>query len=158
MSVFFIYKSDISTFSGRQREKSTKKLDDYREERCTSHYHTPLGRFSMVSISQQLEWCRCQKGRRWQHHAESFPKMYRSVLALAPSGLSSNRAWKTAPGGCDKHRGIRHIAHNTGSIFFVMLTTIMDEITVNVRVFILTLGRSFYFCPDWYVFIRATIH
>ena len=98
-----------------------------------------------------------KKSRRRNHLAESFPKAY-LVSVLAPSWLSSNRAWKTAPGGCDKHRGIRHIAHNTGSIFFVMLTTIMDEITVNVRVFILTLGRSFYFCPDWYVFIRATIH
>ena len=34
--------------------------------------------------------------------AESFPKAYRSVLALlAPSWLSSNRAWKIAQGGCD---------------------------------------------------------
>ena len=33
---------------------------------------------------------------------KSFPKTYGSVLALAPSWLSSNRAWKTGPRGCDK--------------------------------------------------------
>ena len=38
--------------------------------------------------------------------AESFPKAYRSVLALlAPSWLWGNRAWKIAPGSCDVHLG-----------------------------------------------------
>ena len=42
-----------------------------------------------------------------RHLAESVPKTYRA--ALAPSWLSSNRAWKTAPGCvCDIHRRIRH--------------------------------------------------
>ena len=43
------------------------------------------------------------KRSAFQHLAESFPKTYRSVLALAPSWSSSNRAWKNAPGGCAIH-------------------------------------------------------
>ena len=40
---------------------------------------------------------------------ESLPKAYRSVLA--PSWLSSNRGWKTAPEGCGIHRRIRVAAY-----------------------------------------------
>ena len=50
------------------------------------------------SIYPQLEQCRSQTSRRWKALAESFPKTRRSVLA--PSWLSSNRAWKAAAGGC----------------------------------------------------------
>ena len=63
---------------------------------------TPWADFPCSMSSPQLEMCRCRKIRRWNHVAESFPKAYRSVLALlAPSWLSSNRAWKIAQGGCD---------------------------------------------------------
>ena len=51
------------------------------------------------SISPQLEQCRCQTGRCWKRLAENFPKTSR--LVLAPSWLSSNRAWETTPGVCD---------------------------------------------------------
>ena len=44
---------------------------------------------------------------------ESFPKTYRSVLA--PFWLSSNRAWKTAPGVCDIH----HRVHVYGNDKFI---------------------------------------
>ena len=50
-----------------------------------------------------------EKGRHWKHLAESFPKAYRSVLAS--SWLSSNRAWKTLPGGCDVHRRLRYLVY-----------------------------------------------
>ena len=59
-------------------------------------YHLPWGDFP-CSISPQSEQRRCQKDRLWKQLAESFPKTYRSVLL--PSWLSSDRAWKTAPGG-----------------------------------------------------------
>ena len=62
-------------------------------------YHTPLGPIFLCSISPHLEYCRCQRGRRWKILAESFLKTHRSVLAS--SWLPSNRNRKTAPGGCD---------------------------------------------------------
>ena len=51
------------------------------------------------SIFPQLEKCRRQQGRRCKHLAERSLQAYRSVVV--PSWLSSNRAWKTAPGVCD---------------------------------------------------------
>ena len=71
-------------------------------------YHThPWAEFLWSISPQQVELCRCQKDRRWKHLAKSFPRAYRSVLALTPSWLSSDRPWKTAPGGCNIHRCIR---------------------------------------------------
>ena len=66
-------------------------------------YHIPLDRFPMLDIST----CRCRKGRRCKHLVENFPKTCR--LVLGPSWLSSNRAWKTAPGGCDIYRRVRQV-------------------------------------------------
>ena len=63
-------------------------------------YHTPLGRFSTLHISTAVGKCRCQKGPRGKHLAESFSEDIPFGM-LAPSWLSSNRACKTAPGGCD---------------------------------------------------------
>ena len=79
-------------------------LRGYRIGRCVSHYHIPLGRFSMVDIST-VGVVSVPKSLRWKHLAESFPKTYRPVLAT--SWLSSYRAWKTAAGVCDTHHGIR---------------------------------------------------
>ena len=73
----------------------------------TMVYITPRWADFLCSIPPQSEQCRCQKGGRWKHLAESFPKKYRSVLALAPSWLSGNRAWETAPGVSYTHRCIR---------------------------------------------------
>ena len=56
---------------------------------------------------------RCQKGRRWQHLGESLQKTYRSVLVS--SWLSSNRASKTAAGGCDIHRRLRYVSTRTST-------------------------------------------
>ena len=53
----------------------------------------------MLDISHGRNSVGAKKTRRWKHLAKSFPKTYGSVLA--PSWLSSNRAWKTAPGGGD---------------------------------------------------------
>ena len=67
----------------------------YRMRRCTSH---PPGRCSMVDISTvRIHSVGAKKGQRWKHLADNFPKTYRSVLA--PSWLSSNRAWKPPQGG-----------------------------------------------------------
>ena len=76
----------------------------------TTLYITPLWADSPRSISPQLEQC-----RRWKHLAETTPKTYHSVLA--PSWLSSNRAWKTARGVCDIHRCTRYTvtALNSGT-------------------------------------------
>ena len=49
-----------------------------------------------------------KKVGRWKHLAESVAKTYRSVL-VAPSWLSSNRAWKIAPWVCDVHRRVRYM-------------------------------------------------
>ena len=71
-------------------------------------YHIPLGLFSFLHSWNSVGGKNVGDGK---HLAESFPKMYRS--ASAPSWLSSNRAWKTAPGVCDSviykitHRRIR---------------------------------------------------
>ena len=64
---------------------------------------TPPSADFPYSISPQLEYCRYPQGRRWKHLGESFPKTYRSVLALAPSWLTSNRALKSALRGCGIH-------------------------------------------------------
>ena len=62
---------------------------------CTSRTAGPIfhGRYlhSRDSVG-------AKKRRLWKHLAESVPKTYGSVLAS--SWLSSNRAWKTSPGGC----------------------------------------------------------
>ena len=90
----------------------------YRVPVTTVVYHPPRPADFPCSTSPQLEECRCQKGRRQKHFAKCFPKTYGSVLALlallAPSWLSSNRAWKTAPGGCYihiTHRRVRQFRH-----------------------------------------------
>ena len=73
-------------------------------------YHPACAEFSW-SISPQLKQYRCPKRRRWKHLADSCPKTYRSMLA--PSWLSSNRAWKTAPGVCDIYRRLRYLLPST---------------------------------------------
>ena len=83
-------------------KRTIHKPDGYRIRRCIS---PPTGAISW-SISPQFGSCRCQKGRHWKHLAESFPKTCRS--GWTPSWLSSNRAWKTAPGECYIHRRIRY--------------------------------------------------
>ena len=65
-----------------------------RTTRIRQLYITPLWVDFPCSVSPQLELCRCHNGRRRKHLAESFPKTYRSVLALAPSWLSNNRGWR----------------------------------------------------------------
>ena len=69
-------------------------------------HHTALGRSSMLDISSVGVVPAPRKNGRWQHLADIFAKAYRSVLALPPSWLSSNRAWKATPGDtvCDVHR------------------------------------------------------
>ena len=65
----------------------------------TTLYITPPWADYPWSIPPQQENCRRQKGRRWKHLVDSFPKTQRSVMA--PSLLSSNRAWKAAPAVCN---------------------------------------------------------
>ena len=71
-----------------------------------------------------------QKGRRWKHLAESFPKTYRSVLA--PSWLPSNRAWKTAWGGCGIHRRIWYwhqgVTHKIRSNVYEYIDEVYDPV------------------------------
>ena len=71
----------------------------------TAVYITPLP--GLIFRAQYLHsWSSigAQKVRPGKHVAESFRKTYRSVLA--PSWLSSSRAGKTAPGGCDAHHRV----------------------------------------------------
>ena len=80
------------------------KKNRYGIRRWTSH---PPGPISMVDTSTVgiVLIVSVPKRSAMEHLAESFPKTYRSVLA--PSWLSSNRAWKTAPGGVDIQSRIR---------------------------------------------------
>ena len=64
----------------------------------------------------------CQNGRRWKHLTKTLTKTHRSVLA--PSGLSSNRAWKTAPGVCDIHH---RVYGNYGFIATCIQMTICND-------------------------------
>ena len=71
----------------------------------TVHYgvdHTSLGRFSMLDIST-AGIVSVPKSRRCKRFVESFfrRRVVRYVTLVAPSWLSSNRAWKTASRGCD---------------------------------------------------------
>ena len=75
-----------------------------------------------------LQQCRCQKGRRCDQLAESFPETYRSVLA--PSRLSSNRAWKTTPGCCDIHDIYRPY---NGLTRYSSLVSSVQKITASSR-------------------------
>ena len=68
----------------------------HRVGRCISH--PPWADFPW-SISPQLEQCRRRKGVRWKYLAETFPKTYRSVLALAPSWLSIQSSSENHPRG-----------------------------------------------------------
>ena len=81
--------------------------------RCSTAYasvcHTPpQGRFSRGGYLHS-SWNSATGAKKKRSVLEKSrrekafrPRIYRSVLALlAPSWLSSNRAWKTAPGGCD---------------------------------------------------------
>ena len=54
---------------------------------CSISPHLKCG---IVSVPKGLTF--------WKHLAEIFPETYRSVLA--PSWLSSTRAWKNTPGAC----------------------------------------------------------
>ena len=85
------------------------------------YHHTPLGRFSMVDISTAVgivppvpkkKRTALEKSRR----EKAFrTRIYRSVLALlAPSWLSSSRAWKTAPGVCNIRRPMQCTVRRLG--------------------------------------------
>ena len=95
---FFFFVVTLTPFvnSERKRKKWTKQKYEYVYTSTVYDgvYHTPLRRFSMLDISTVGIVSVPKKCRRWEHLAESFPKTYRSVLA--PSWLSSNRAWETA--------------------------------------------------------------
>ena len=86
----FWHRWHCSNFEDVEHGKSAGGVCDVHHRK---RYHTPLGRFAVVDIST-VGKCRCQKGRRWKHLSESFPKTYCSVSA--PSRLSSNRPRKAA--------------------------------------------------------------
>ena len=67
--------------------------------RSTVNITPPLGRSSMVDVSSVgIVPPVHHKGRRWKHLAESFPKMYRSVLALlAPSWVVEQSSVENRP-------------------------------------------------------------
>ena len=73
----------------------------------TVHVTPPWADFPMLDISTAVIVSVPKHSQRWKHLAEIFPKTHRSVVA--PSWLSGNRAWKTAPGGggSDTHHRIR---------------------------------------------------
>ena len=79
---------------------------------------------------------------------------YRSVLL--PSWFSSNRAWKTAPGGCDIHRrtrcGRHHRQHEAaGAVGRVMgEECIFCFMSRNCRVYSNARSRTLYKCATWY--------
>ena len=67
---------------------------------------------AIPNLNLNISTCGYQNVPRWKHPAERCPKTSRSVLA--PSWLSSNRPWKTAPRGvsCMYHtvlRGTRYL-------------------------------------------------
>ena len=110
----FLSREDLSPFFPRRHAPCmylflTKTLRDPQPSQQKNYPHTtvfiiptafiipPPWADVPCSISRQLEYCRCQKGQRWKHLAESFPKTHRSVLA--PSWLSSSRVWKKPPQG-----------------------------------------------------------
>ena len=73
-------------------------------QRTRHKYHTPLLHRFFHGRCLHSSWNCVGAYKSWgtKHLVKRFPKTYRSVLA--PSWLSSNRAWKSAPGGCDIHR------------------------------------------------------
>ena len=75
----------------------------YRKGRCMCITLTPLGPVFHGRYLHSWNSAGAEKGLRWNYFAESFPKTYRSVLALAPSWLTSNRALKSALRGCGIH-------------------------------------------------------
>ena len=72
-------------------------LPVYQVRPCISQ---PLGRFS-VPHGSSVGAKKKIRGRRWTHSRRELRKTCRSVVA--PSWLSSNRAWKSAPWGCGIH-------------------------------------------------------
>ena len=78
---------------------------------CISH--TRGADFSVLDISTAGIVSGAKNLGVWKHLLESFPETSRR---WAPSCLSSNRAWKTIPGGCGVlvHRRVRYIFRGTG--------------------------------------------
>ena len=59
-------------------------------------YPTPPG---PIFHGRYLDECRYPKRRLWKHLARELSEDVSFGIRLAPSWLSSNRAWKPAPGG-----------------------------------------------------------
>ena len=90
--------------AGRQQKAWRQLSAGYGIGRCN---HTPPGPIFQGRYLHSCSWSGvgAKKVDVGKHPAESFPKTYRSVLALAPSRLSRNRARITASRGGGDIRG-----------------------------------------------------